>query len=97
MCNIKEHFKKHNQWYSFGFLLILTLAVVYLFIKVDALDYDVDRQVNEPYFNHNLTLQKYEKKQAMEIEEKAKKGEPLVVVGTEGQPLPESTSGVYVK
>ena len=59
MCkNFVEHFKKYNQIYSFGLLLIITLLVAFLYLRIDALEIDIDRQVNEPNINHQLTLEK---------------------------------------
>ena len=47
--------------YSFGLLLVITLLVAFLFLRIDALETDVDRMVNEPNVNHQLTLDKIKK------------------------------------
>jgi len=79
MNNFKEHFKKYNQWYSFGFFLILTLIIVLLFLKVESLDNDVDKYVNTPSFDHQLTKDEFLKKQAKE-----QNVAPLNVVAPDG-------------
>jgi len=63
MCKkLNEHFKKYNQMYSFGFLLIITLLVAFLFLRIDALETDVDRMVNEPFVNHQLTKEQIKRR-----------------------------------
>jgi len=48
-----------------GLLLIITLLVALLFIKIEALEIDVDKHVNEPYIHHELTIEQFKKKQAI--------------------------------
>jgi len=86
MCkSCTEHFKKYNQWYSMGLLLIITLLLVLLFLKIEALEIDVDKQVNQPGIDHQLTVEQLKKKQATET---APTGEtlPLAVPPAENPP-----------
>lgn len=93
MCpKFNEHFKKYNQMYSFGFLLIITLLVAFLFLRIDALETDIDKFVNEPSVNHQLT------KDMIEREAKTATIKTEVTVSNEVAPPepPHAQPGVVV-
>ena len=67
MCkNFVNHFNKYNQWYSFGLLLVITLLVVFLFLKVEELDLEIAKQTGESNAPNAVLMQKIREQKANE-------------------------------